>query len=293
VLVTIPGYFLIIYSNPNPKRMTKFYLSVSRYLVVLLLLCNTVAWAQSRTVSGKVTSGDDGSSIPGVNVIEKGTSNGTVTDADGNYSLTVTSGESILVFSFVGFMSQEATVGAQTSIAVTLQPDVTALSEVVVVGYGTQEKKEITSAVVQVTTAEFNRGNVNDPTQLLQGKVAGLSIYNRGGNPNQSATIRLRGISTIGANTSPLIVVDGVIGASLDNIDPNDIESFNVLKDGSAAAIYGSRGSSGVILVTTKRGSSKGTTIDYNGYIAAATIYRRQPVFSASEYVANGGNDLG
>jgi TonB-linked SusC/RagA family outer membrane protein len=273
--------------------MTKFYLSVSRYLVVLLLLCNTVAWAQSRTVSGKVTSGDDGSTIPGVNVIEKGTSNGTVTDVDGNYSLTVTSGESILVFSFVGFTSQEAAVGAQTSISVTLQPDVTALSEVVVVGYGTQEKKEITSAVVQVTTSEFNRGNVNDPTQLLQGKVAGLSIYNRGGNPNQSATIRLRGISTIGANTSPLIVVDGVIGASLDNIDPNDIESFNVLKDGSAAAIYGSRGSSGVILVTTKRGSKKGTTVDYNGYIAAATIYRRQPVFSASEYVANGGNDLG
>src|SRR5690606_27855337 len=113
---------------------------------------------------------------------------------------------------------------------------------------------EITSSVVELDEAEFNKGNINDPTQLLQGKVPGLSVYNRGGDPNSRSQIRLRGISTVGANTEPLVVIDGVIGASLDNVDPNDIESINVLKDGSAAAIYGSRGSSGVILVTTKQG---------------------------------------
>ncbi|MEX1239969.1 MAG: TonB-dependent receptor [Cyclobacteriaceae bacterium] len=273
--------------------MTKLYLSFSRYLTVLLLLISSAAWSQSRTVAGKVTSQDDGSGIPGVNVIEKGTNNGTATDVDGNYTLNVGE-DATLVFSFVGFTSQEIAVGSQTTVNVNLTPDVTALSEVVVVGYGSQEKKELTSSVVSLSEKEFNRGNVNDPTQLLQGKVPGLSVYNRGGNPNSGAVIRLRGISTVGANSQPLVVIDGVIGASLDNVDPNDIESINVLKDGSAAAIYGSRGSSGVILVTTKRGSKSGAlSATYDGYVAAASVARRQPVMSASEYVAAGGNDLG
>lgn len=273
--------------------MTKLYLSISRYLSVLLLLVSSVAWSQSRTVTGTVTSADDGSGIPGVNVVEKGTNNGTVTDVDGNYSINV-GANATLVFTFVGYAAQELEVGNQSSLNVEMTSDVTALEEVVVVGYGTQQRKEITSSVVELTEADFNRGNVNDPTQLLQGKVPGLSVYNRGGNPNRSAVIRLRGISTVGANSEPLVVIDGVIGASLDNVDPNDIESVNVLKDGSAAAIYGSRGSSGVILVTTKRGSKTGAlTATYDGYVAAASVARRQPVMSASEYVAAGGNDLG
>ncbi len=274
--------------------MSKFYLSLSRYLTVLLMLATTMAWSQSRTVTGKVTSSDDGTGLPGVNVIEKGTNNGTATDADGNFSLSVPS-TATLVFSFVGYETQEMAVGTQTTVNVSLSSDVTSLSEVVVVGYGSQEKKEITSSVVALSEKEFNRGNINDPTQLLQGKVPGLSVYNRGGDPNSNSTIRLRGISTVGANTSPLVVIDGVIGASLDNVDPNDIESINVLKDGSAAAIYGSRGSSGVILVTTKRGSTRngGLSTNYNGYISAATIARQQPLMSRSEYLAAGGNDLG
>ncbi len=274
--------------------MTKLYLFVRRYVAVLLVFGTLVSFAQDRVVTGKVTSADDGSGIPGVNILEKGSTNGTVSDSDGNFRISV-GANATLVFSFVGYATQEVAVGSQSSVNVSLQSDVTALSEVVVTGYGTQEKKEITSSVVALSEKQFNKGNINDPSQLLAGKVAGLSVYNRGGDPNTNATIRLRGISTIGANTEPLVVIDGVIGASLSNVDPNDIESINVLKDGSAAAIYGSRGSSGVILVTTKRGSKRGDAMafEYNGYVAAATPFRMQPNMSAGEYVAAGGNDLG
>lgn len=273
--------------------MTNFYLFIRRYMTVFLLLGCVAVYAQ-QTVSGKVSDAGDGSGIPGVNILEKGTSNGTATDFDGNFTLNV-GADATLVFSFIGYRTQEVAVGSQSTVNVSMELDVTALSEVVVVGYGTQQKKEITSSVVALSEKEFNRGNINDATQLLQGKVPGLSIYNKGGDPNKTSTLRLRGISTVGANTSPLVVVDGVIGASLDNVDPNDIESINVLKDGSAAAIYGSRGSSGVILVTTKKGSrkSQGVNVTYNGYVAAASVARQQPVFTPSEYIANGGNDLG
>lgn len=273
--------------------MTKFYLLMRRYLTVAMMLGVSVAFAQ-QTVKGKVTSADDGSGIPGVNILEKGTTNGTVSDSDGNYTISVGS-NSTLVFSFVGYSSQEVAVGSQTTVDVKMQSDVTALSEVVVVGYGTQDRKEITSSVVSLEPKDFNRGNVNTADQLLQGKVAGLSIYNKGGDPNASPQIRLRGLSTVGSNSSPLYVIDGVLGADINNVDPNDIESMNVLKDGSAAAIYGSRGSSGVILVTTKRGSKKSgdVAVSYNGYAAASTILNQVPVMSPTQYIAAGGNDLG
>ena len=224
--------------------MTKLYLFIRRYLTVFLVCGSMAAFAQ-QIVTGKVISADDQSSVPGVNIVEKGTSNGTVSDSDGNFKISV-GNNATLVFSFVGYASQEVAVGSQTSLNVSMTSDVTALAEVIVTGYGSQEKKEITGSVVSLDTKDFNKGNINDPTQLLQGKVAGLSIYNKGGDPNGSPIIRLRGLSTVGSNLSPLVVVDGVLGASLDNIDPNDIETINVLKDGSAAAIYGSRGSSGV-----------------------------------------------
>jgi len=272
--------------------MTKLYLFIRRYLTIFLA-CGSLAGFAQQTVSGTVTSSDDGTTVPGVNIQEKGTNNGTVTDSGGNFKINVGS-NSTLVFSFVGYATQEVAVGSQTSLTVTLVSDVTALSEVVVTGYGSQEKKEITGAVVSLDTKDFNKGTVNDPSLLLQGKVAGLSIYNKGGDPNSSAIVRLRGLSTVGSNQSPLVVVDGVLGASLDNIDPNDIETINVLKDGSAAAIYGSRGSSGVILVTTKRGSKKGGGfgITYNSSVAASDIYKKIPVMSTDQYVNAGGNDL-
>jgi iron complex outermembrane receptor protein len=243
-----------------------------------------VSFAQGQ-VTGKVTSKDDGSPLPGVNIVEKGTSNGATTDADGNFTIKV-GANATLIFSFVGSTTQEVEVGSQTSINVELLSDVTSLSEVVVVGYGTQEKKEISSSVTSVKSEDFNKGTVNDPAQLLQGRVAGLNITRPGGDPNGSFNIRLRGVGTIGANAEPLIVIDGIIGGSLSNVDPNDIASFDVLKDGSAAAIYGSRGGSGVILITTKSGKAGKTQVDYNASYALEDIARTVPVMSAAEYRA-------
>lgn len=263
--------------------MIRLYLSMRRSAVLLLLLVTSVAFAQERVVTGKITSGDDNSGIPGANVLEKGTSNGTVSDAEGNYRISV-GPNATLVFSFVGYTAQEVVVGAQSTIDVTLASDVTSLSEVVVVGYGTQEKKEITSSVTSIKAEDFNKGTVNDPVQLLQGKVAGLNIVRPGGDPNGSFNIRLRGVGTIGANAEPLVVIDGIIGGSLSTVDPNDIASIDVLKDGSAAAIYGSRGGSGVILVTTKSGKSGKFVVDYSGSYAVQNIARSIDVMTADEY---------
>ncbi len=271
----------------------KFYLSLSRYLVVFFVLAGGLANAQSKTVTGTVTSADDGSGLPGVNVLEKGTSNGTVTDASGKYSINV-GDAATLVFSFVGYTSQEIAVGGQTAISPVLGLDVQSLTEVVVVGYGTQEKKELTSAVSSVKAEDFNKGTVNDPAQLLQGKVAGLNITRPGGDPNGAFNIRMRGVATFGANASPLIVIDGVIGASLNTVDPNDIASMDVLKDGSAAAIYGSRGGSGVILVTTKSGKAGKPRIEYNGSVASESVARTIDFMDADEFRSTpGAADLG
>ena len=271
----------------------KYNYSLLRVPISLLamVLSFNFAWAQT-TVSGTITDGEDGSPLPGVNVLVKGTTNGAITDFDGNYSINITDEEATLVFSYIGYLTQEIVVGNQTTIDVAMPLDVQSLAEVVVVGYGTQEKKEITSAVVSLDAKEFNQGNINNPSQLLQGKVPGLSVSGRGNDPNGRPAIRLRGISTIGANTEPLIVIDGVIGASLDNVDPNDIESVNVLKDGSAAAIYGSRGSSGVILVTTKSGKAGQVKVNYNVYGAMDTKARLLPILDRDQFISLGGNEL-
>jgi len=272
--------------------MTKLYLLMRRSLTVFLMFGALVSFAQGQ-VTGKVTSKDDGSPLPGVNIVEKGTSNGATTDADGNFTIKV-GANATLIFSFVGSTTQEVEVGSQTSINVELLSDVTSLSEVVVVGYGTQEKKEISSSVTSVKSEDFNKGTVNDPAQLLQGRVAGLNITRPGGDPNGSFNIRLRGVGTVGANAEPLVVIDGIIGGSLSNVDPNDIASFDVLKDGSAAAIYGSRGGSGVILITTKSGKAGKTQVDYNASYALEDIARSIDVMSAAEYRAvSGAKDLG
>jgi TonB-dependent starch-binding outer membrane protein SusC len=253
----------------------------------LLLFCFAIgiASAQERTIKGKVTSAEEGP-LPGVNIKLQGTLQGAVTDADGNYTITVPGPEAVLEFSYISYTPQTVTVGAQSTIDVVLAPAATALGEIVVIGYGTQKRQEVTSAVASVKSDDFNKGNVSTPEQLIQGKVSGLSITKAGGNPNEGYNIRLRGLSTVGMSTEPLIVIDGIIGGSLDNVDPNDVESINVLKDGSAAAIYGTRGSSGVIIVTTKRGRAGTAVVDYNGYVTMEAVAKTTDVMDASEWRA-------
>lgn len=260
---------------------------VFKKLMLPILLC-IGGFMYGQTVSGSVS--DASGPLPGVSVNVKGTSVGTETDFDSKYSITASQG-AVLVFRSLGYKTEERTVSSNT-LNVTLSEDATQLDEIVVVGYGSTTKKEITSSVTKVGEADFNQGVISAPSELLQGKVAGLSVYNKGGNPNDDAVIRLRGISTVGANSSPLIVVDGVIGASLNNLDPSDIASMTVLKDGSAAAIFGARGSSGVIIVTTKNGKSGKTQISYNAQVSSATIANEVQNMSSDEFVAAGGVDL-
>lgn len=268
-------------------RLIQNSLFLWRRCILSLLLVGlvSIASAQQKNVAGKVTE-SSGASLPGVTVVVKGSTTGTLTDTDGNYSIANVPANAVLQFSFVGMRGQEISVAGKTTIDVTMEEESIGIQEVVAVGYGTQKKKEITSSIAVVKSDEFNKGNVNSPVQLIQGKVSGLSISKAGGNPNSSFDIRLRGLSTIGANTGPLVVIDGVVGGSLDNVDPNDIESINVLKDGSAAAIYGTRGSSGVILVTTKQGKKGTSVIDYNGYVSVESIAKHTDVMNATEWRA-------
>ncbi len=259
---------------------------LKKIILPVLVLIGSIMYGQ--TVTGVVS--DATGALPGVSVSVKGTTIGTETDFDGKYSVAAKIGD-ILIFRSLGFKTEEKTVNSNT-VNVTLVEDATSLDEIVVVGYGSSAKKEITSSVTKVSEEEFNRGTINAPSELLQGKVAGLTIYNKGGNPNEDAVIRLRGISSVGSNSQPLIVVDGVIGASLNNVDPSDISSMTVLKDGSAAAIYGSRGSSGVIIVTTKKGKSGTTQVSYNGSVAVASILNTIDVMSGDQFAAAGGTDL-
>jgi iron complex outermembrane receptor protein len=176
-------------------------------------------FGQARTVKGKVTSQSEGP-LPGVNIVVQGTTRGVLSDADGNYSIEVPGTDAVLVFSFISYATQSITVGDRTTIDVVLAPSVSSLNEVVVVGYGTQQRRQVTSSIATVSSEDFNKGSVNNPVQLIQGKVSGLAITKPGGDPNGTYDIRLRGMSTIGANLGPLVVIDGVIGGNLDNVDP-------------------------------------------------------------------------
>lgn len=279
-------------------------------LVLLLLMVSLYGHGVSAaalpqdpvTVTGTVTD-NDGMPLPGVNVQEKNTNNGLQTDFDGKFTIEVSSPESVLVFSFMGMETEERTVGDQTEINIELQEDQQSLEEVVVVGYGTQSRRSVTTAISKVSSEEFNQGVVTSPMDLIQGKVPGLNITRAGGNnPNSSASIQLRGVTSLTGDTSPLIVIDGIPGGNLDMVQQNDIESIDVLKDGSAAAIYGTRGNNGVILITTKKGKEGKPTFEYSTYIARDFVNNEaKPDFlSAQEYrqAINDGligesNDLG
>lgn len=224
---------------------------------------------QTRTITGKVTSMEDEDGLPGVNVIVKGTSTGTVTDVEGNYSLEVPEENAILVFSSVGFVQEEVVVGNQSVIDIMLSQDITALEEIVVIGYGSIRKTDVTGAVGQISGDELLRTPSVSAAQSLQGRVPGVQVISSQ-EPGGSAEIRIRGISTIN-NSKPLYVIDGFLTGGMDHLHPTDIKSVEVLKDASATSIYGSRGANGVILITTNSGNfEKKTTVNFNSYLGSS-----------------------
>ena len=252
------------------------------YIIIKLL--------QKAQTSGKkvkvrgVIKDETGEPIIGATVRVKGQSEGTVSDFDGNFTLDVTD-DNTLQISYIGYQTQEFAVGKQHHFSIVLEEDKKILNEVVVIGYGTQKKGDITSSVGSVKSEDFTAGAINDAGQLIQGKIAGLSVTNPSGNPVGGTEISLRGNTTIlGASTNPLILIDGVPG-DFNTVAPEDIESIDVLKDGSAAAIYGSRGTNGVVLITTKK--SKGNNINevqYSGYLSLSTIAKKPDFCDADDY---------
>ena len=272
--------------------MVKHYL---KFLMIVLLFCGHDLIAQTGTVTGRVTDEND-EGLPGVNILIKGTTSGTVTDADGAYSLSVEDQNAVLVFGSVGFVTQELAVGGKSLINVSMAPDITALDEIVVIGYGTIESKDATGAVASVKADEFNKGVVTSPGQLIQGKVSGVEVTSSSGAPGSGQRITIRGQGSIRQGTGPLFIVDGFpIGLAgtgsgespLNFINPEDIESMDVLKDASATAIYGARGANGVVIITTKKAKEGISNISISSNIGVSTLANKIPVFSADEFRRN------
>lgn len=237
---------------------------------------------QQKAISGKVVD-SKGESIIGANIMEKGTSNGTITDFDGNFSLNV-SAKSVLQISYIGYKTQEIPVSQlKAGAVITLKEDTEVMDEVVVIGYGTQRKGDMTSAIASVKAEDFTVGKVGDAADLIKGKVAGLSIAKGSGDPNATSAIRLRGVISVNGSTTPLILIDGVEG-DLSTVAPENIEAIDVLKDASAAAIYGTRGANGVILITTKTGKREAhTTASYSGYVSASQFGKKLDFMTAED----------
>ncbi|MFW5760089.1 MAG: SusC/RagA family TonB-linked outer membrane protein [Cyclobacteriaceae bacterium] len=253
---------------------------------------------QTRNITGKVTSFEEGEGLPGVNVLEKGTSNGTVTNVNGQFNLTVNEGAT-LVFSSVGYTQEEVEVGSKSVIDLAMTQDIQQLQELVVVGYGTQKRADITGSISRVTEKEIENIPVTAIDAMLQGKVAGVQVVQNSGAPGAANFVRIRGSNSLFGENRPLYVVDGVpmnevttnvlnSGGQLttgnNDINPNDIESIEILKDASATAIYGSRGSNGVILITTKRGKSGDAKVEFNMYTGVQEVWRKLDVLNASQY---------
>lgn len=257
-----------------------------------------VAIAQQQ-VSGTVTDYSTGEALPGVNILLQGTTTGTVTDLSGKYSLSVPSGDAVLVFSFIGYETQEVTVGNQTNISVGLMPDLTTLSEVVVVGYGTMERKNVTGSIVTVDVGEVQKTPVPNVVEALRGRVAGLQVTRGSGQPGTDVSFRIRGTNSLGGArggnvdgaindaNQPILVVDGVPvpGSNLSEINPDDIESINILKDAAASAIYGSSGANGVVLITTKSGKKGATQFNAEASTGIVDLANRLDIMDADQYV--------
>jgi len=264
-------------------------------MLILLSVCVNTAMGKPTpvtsaiNVSGRVTD-EEGKPMPGVNILVKGTANGTTTDVEGAYKISVDNTESVLVFSFIGYLTQEIQVGTKTVIDLTLQPDVETLSEIVVVGYGTQTKGSVTGAVTSVSAKEITALPVPSVSQALQGRVPGVMVTNNGG-PGSSAIVRIRGIGSISQNADPLYVVDGfpATNFNLNSVDTKDIESVEVLKDAAATAVYGSRAANGVVLITTKSGSKdQQVHVDIEAYAGTQKAWKQLDLLETDEYVTYG-----
>lgn len=236
-----------------------------------------------RMIGGKVTD-EKGDPVAGVNVLEKGTTNGTMTDADGKFSLKAADENSILVFSSIGYTTQEVTVGGQSSLSISMQPDVKQLEDVVVVGYGTTSRGKITTAIASVKIDEIDKGANYDPVKMLQGRTSGVNVMSSSGIPGSNPVIMVRGVGSITGGSSPLYVVDGMVTDNLPNLNPNDIESMDVLKDASAAAIYGSRANNGVIIIKTKSGKDGRTVVNFTSQVGLGSVYRDIQMANTAEY---------
>lgn len=294
----------ITISNLHPINRSKLVLRVGAYGLAGLLAGNplvqaathggvvlnnlkveTTDPAQERTVSGQVLTNEDNTALPGVNVAVKGSTRGTTTDAEGKFRLAVPDNNSVLVFSSVGFITQEVTVGAQTTINIKLGVDQRTLNEVVVVGYGTQKKSQLTGAISSVGSKEIAELPITNARQALQGRAAGVDVVQNSSKPGAGPVVRIRGRRSINASNDPLYVVDGIpLAGGIDDINPYDIASMEVLKDASATAIYGSRGSNGVVLITTKRGKTGKTVVSYDGYYGMSDRLGQIDVFTGPEF---------
>ncbi|HEY8959022.1 TonB-dependent receptor plug domain-containing protein, partial [Chitinophaga sp.] len=275
------------------------------FLCTLMLAIQGIAAAQNKTITGKITD-KNGVAIPGATVQIKGTKSGTSADAEGAFKVSVPPEATALIITFIGYTAQEVSIAGKTNVNVQLVQENTTLTDVVVVGYGTSRKKDITGAIAQVKAADFNKGITSAPDQLIQGKVSGLMILNNNGAPGASATVRIRGVSSVRTGNQPLYVVDGVpldgrvarpslnltgLGQTpdanpLNFINSNDIATMEVLKDASATAIYGSRGSNGVIIINTKKGTAGPTVVDVNYSVGMSNIMRKLDVLNGDEYRA-------
>lgn len=248
--------------------------------LAVLMFCGPVAWAQ-QSVTGRVITGA-GEPLPGVSVLLKGTSTGTVTDVNGNFTLNAAEGT--LVFSFIGYKTIEVGIDNRSTVNVTLEEDVTTLEQVVVVGYGTQEKKDITGAVAMVDQKAMESRPNTQFGNLIQGKTAGVQVISPSGKPSAGFSMRIRGTSSISGSSEPLYVVDGVPSSDTRTLNPADIESISILKDASSAAIYGAQGANGVVLITTKRGKTGTPRVELNAYTGFSSAWKKLKVLNSEQY---------
>ena len=266
--------------------------TLQKKLLLLLLMLPLGLLAQN-TLKGVVLDGSSKQTLPGVNVLVAGTTNGVTTDFDGNFTLTNIKKGDRIVFSYIGFKDETITYENQNTITITLQEDQKELKDVVVIGYGTTTKKDATGSLQSITTKDFNKGAIVSADQLLTGKAPGVRITNNGGQPDSAPNIRIRGGASLNANSSPLIVIDGIpvdnttpagVSNPLSLINPNDIESFTILKDASAAAIYGSRASNGVIIITTKKGSSGAPEFNYSSNVTIGKVGKKIDMMNGKQF---------